>query len=70
MMDENQGVSDVQDRGKEIEDVAANLALVGSGDLCRNDDLTEHSMSMRSASWNKTDDQKFRRLADCWMLSD
>jgi hypothetical protein len=66
MMDEDQGASDVQDRGKGIEDVAADLALVGSGDLCRNDDLTDHlmGMGMKFVSWNKTDDQEFRRLAD------
>jgi len=50
MMGEDQDASDVQDRGKRIEDVAANLALVGSEDLCRNDDLKEHSMGVKFVS--------------------
>ena len=56
-MGEIQGVSDVQDRGKGIEDVPVNLTPVGSGDLCKNDDLRECSMNVRFVSWNKTDDQ-------------
>ena len=64
MREEVQGVSDVRDRGKEVEDVVVNPAPVDCGDLRKNDDLTERLMSMRFVSWNKSDDQVSRKLAD------
>lgn len=64
MMDENRGVFGVRDRGKEIEDAAANPALADSGDWYKNDDLTEHWMSKRCVSWNKSGEHDFPRPAD------